>query len=632
MGYRKWLAIFVAVVMLLALFPAVSVAEENNGECGEKVVDLIAGQNMVVGTVTVTNDDENVCVTYELNSQAVKDGWRIYETHIYVGDCSFEGVLTKPNRQLGEPFQANPIPGAFPYGKDDLNGVTSYTECISFEELEFGICDEVCVAAHAVVKRSTRNAANATIYGNIGGYEEGQGDIYTIDPLNRSENQIFECPANVSFAADWYPNALAYDEVNKRLYFTTAQSKLMFYDLNSAVLTDASGSFFNNTDNVLGATFGDGAYWYILNRSEKLYRVDFDNNGIATGRTEYVMTTESKKLTQGDIVFLEDGIIFGSSGTGASPSGGFRGFFTYDIVKNEFVEVYNGDSSFLAPQLAWGLDANGEKVMYGTNQQNVWTINTVTGAMTPVTVSDDSDEPFITDNRYQDLASAISYTEKHEEQTAWGKGFRFNEKGNWGMWFKYKICEPCPEPVLVNGGFETPVVTTSQGWNIYASGTENLGWTVEWMGSYIGAPAIANLELHKAGVGEIPATWTAFAGSQYAELDTDWDGPGGGLNNEQASVKIYQDISTCGQTFTLKYAWSPRPGHADNKLEVWWKGDKIAEHEASGAGNNSTVWTFETKTNLSSNPNSLTRLEFRETGTPDSFGMFLDAVSIEVQE
>ena len=94
---------------------------------------------------------------------------------------------------------------------------------------------------------------------------------------------------------------------------------------------------------------------------------------------------------------------------------------------------------------------------------------------------------------------------------------------------------------------------------------------------------------------------------------------------------IYQDIETCGQLFTVTYAWSPRPGWADNKMEVYWDDDIIATHDASGVGNAGTFWTLETRVNLTSNPNSTTRLEFRETGTPDSYGMFLDAVSIEVQ-
>ena len=96
--------------------------------------------------------------------------------------------------------------------------------------------------------------------------------------------------------------------------------------------------------------------------------------------------------------------------------------------------------------------------------------------------------------------------------------------------------------LVVNGDFETPVLT--KGWDIFPSGTPDLGWIVEWYdpsSSWSGsAPTPARLELHRGVIGP------AYGGSsQYTELDSDWDGPGGSINGEPASVKIYQDIPTC---------------------------------------------------------------------------------------
>jgi len=210
-----------------------------------------------------------------------------------------------------------------------------------------------------------------------------------------------------------------------------------------------------------------------------------------------------------------------------------------------------------------------------------------------------------------------------QEETAWGEGIRFNDK-NWATYFEYEVQEYCTNvPDVINGGFESPVVTTSQGWNIYDSGTEGLGWTVEWYDgstSYGGQtrPEPAHLELHKSGT-----IVSSYEGDQYAELDTDWDGPGGGLNGEPASVKIYQDLDTCpDQEYTLTYAWSPRGGYL-SKLEVYWDGDLVTTHEGSTSG-----WTLETFTVAASGTS--TRLEFVETGSPDSFGMFLDDVRVEI--
>ena len=174
--------------------------------------------------------------------------------------------------------------------------------------------------------------------------------------------------------------------------------------------------------------------------------------------------------------------------------------------------------------------------------------------------------------------------------------------------------------LVTNGDFEAPIVDDPADWEIYVGPVE--GWNVEWMlGSGDGNPA--KLELHRGVSG-----WLSHDGSaQHAELDTDWQGPGG-PSGEAASVKISQEVSTCqGGVYEVSYAWSPRSGHADNQIEVYWGGVLLDTHSGSGVGNPNTVWKVETKSGL--NPTgSATLLEFREVGTPDSLGMFLDSVSV----
>jgi hypothetical protein len=210
-------------------------------------------------------------------------------------------------------------------------------------------------------------------------------------------------------------------------------------------------------------------------------------------------------------------------------------------------------------------------------------------------------------------------------ETAWGCGtdncIDFDGK-NWATYFEYTVQCCTNVPNVVNGGFEEPVPATSQGWDIYDSGTEGLGWTVEWYDgstSYGGQtrPATAHLELHKSGT-----VVSSYEGNQYAELDTDWDGPGGGLNGEPASVRIYQDLDTCpGASYTLHFAWAPRPGYT-SQLEVYWDGDPLGPFEG-GSG-----WQQE-EFPVSASGTS-TQLEFVETGPSDSFGMFLDDVRVEI--
>jgi hypothetical protein len=176
--------------------------------------------------------------------------------------------------------------------------------------------------------------------------------------------------------------------------------------------------------------------------------------------------------------------------------------------------------------------------------------------------------------------------------------------------------------LIVNGDFEVPVASFDWLWDVYPSGTPGLGWQVEWADNYPGAPSPANLELQQEPVpGYLP-----YSGSQHAELDSDWNHPWESVPLLQGSVRIYQDIPTCpGGTFELQYAWSPRPDHPDNVMEVWWGTEMIATH--SMAGGTSTQWTLETRSLTA--PGDTTRLMFVEMGEPDCKGMFLDAVRVE---
>ncbi len=181
--------------------------------------------------------------------------------------------------------------------------------------------------------------------------------------------------------------------------------------------------------------------------------------------------------------------------------------------------------------------------------------------------------------------------------------------------------------LLQNGSFETPEVVASQQWSIFPDETADLGWSVEWESAEtehnsVTRPNTALQELHRGVNG-----WLAQDGYQYAELDTDWDGPGGSLSNEPALVKIYQDISTTpGRKYVLTYWFSPRPGtdSSDNTLLVRIDGAQVASHSASGGSQ--TVWAqysyeFEAVGNT-------TKVEFAGGGTANSLGVFLDGVSL----
>ncbi|MFZ1369838.1 MAG: hypothetical protein WAR78_05630 [Ferruginibacter sp.] len=130
-----------------------TMAQGREGEpgCVATEVTLIAGQTINSGTVSVTNDSLYIYVTY-----TATNGWKISQTHLYVGDCALIPVNNP----------GNPIPGQFPYASAHAN-VTSYTYQIPLSQIPAGTCG--CIAAHAVVKQFDANnqqTGQETAWGN----------------------------------------------------------------------------------------------------------------------------------------------------------------------------------------------------------------------------------------------------------------------------------------------------------------------------------------------------------------------------------------------------------------------------------------------------------------------------------
>ncbi len=101
--------------------------------CPAVTVPLLAGQFMDAGTISVSNDNEFIYVTY-----TTANGYLLTETHLYVGNCSAVPVNKK----------GNPVPGQFPY-KDTQNYTTSFTYKVPIASMGLGQCG--CIAAHAAL-------------------------------------------------------------------------------------------------------------------------------------------------------------------------------------------------------------------------------------------------------------------------------------------------------------------------------------------------------------------------------------------------------------------------------------------------------------------------------------------------
>lgn len=110
-----------------------NVTLESTSPCGSTMEQtLYAGQNIDAGTVSVSNDADNLYVTY-----TATNGWEMVETHLYVGNCN--EIPTSGN--------GNPQIGLFPYTEDHNPSVTNYTYTIPLADLD----DCYCVAAHTAL-------------------------------------------------------------------------------------------------------------------------------------------------------------------------------------------------------------------------------------------------------------------------------------------------------------------------------------------------------------------------------------------------------------------------------------------------------------------------------------------------
>lgn len=155
---------------------------------------------------------------------------------------------------------------------------------------------------------------------------------------------------------------------------------------------------------------------------------------------------------------------------------------------------------------------------------------------------------------------------------------------------------PSKAALIVNGGFEAP---QQRGWSVYASIP---GWTA------LAGPGI-EIQNNVAG--------RPFEGRNLVELDS------------HANSRMGQQIDSLAQfDYVLEFAFSARPRirPESNALEVYWGGLLVSSITADGTGARNTDWTVHSL----QLPGRVgpTWLEFAAAGRSDSYGGYLDAVSL----
>ncbi len=179
----------------------------------------------------------------------------------------------------------------------------------------------------------------------------------------------------------------------------------------------------------------------------------------------------------------------------------------------------------------------------------------------------------------------------------------------------YEICsdevpDSCGVGVerILNGSFETPVVSNPGLWDIFTTGFD---WVAEKV-----SDNSSELEFQRGyGAGETGSAWTPRDGEQIVELD------GNG------ATRIYQDITTViGATYDISYSFSARPNVASNNLSVSVDATEVDTQQADGTGMTNTSWIDDTVSFVATG--TTTRVQFENTDTSDSLGTFLDNVSV----
>jgi hypothetical protein len=360
------------------------------GQC-----DLSKGT--LVGLLTLDYDGATATVTYNTCGTYTMD-----EAHVYVGN----EILA---RDVNGDYTV--APGQYPVVADDLDGATTYST-------SFSVTGDIYIVAHAVVVGDYSQGScgepgclppgppcdpTAGIVYGMAVTDAGQptGKIYKVNPADGTADSVFTSVLAM-LNNNSTPNGLAYDGVNKRLYYANYKTgstarDLFFWEEGIGEFNAGTLALDNSTapaENA-AADFYAGKYYYILSlpASDDLYEVTFDADGYIASQSKIADISGNAHSWEfyGDIA-IKDGILYG---WGLCKVHNRYEFFTYDLDSGDFSFVVTAYTNSL--QLAFG--SNGT-ILYGHDYYSgaFRTIDIVTGAVSDVI-------PITPSVRYTDCAS-----------------------------------------------------------------------------------------------------------------------------------------------------------------------------------------------------------------------------------
>ena len=400
-----------------------------DSELGDDMsVDLIGGKNTKVGTVTIEPTTGGYTVTY-----ATLPGYCISEWHLDVGRVSGDGSSARDFTGIPLTKKGSPKNGKFMYG-DSGGCLTNIPVFVSEGAVEGG-SGSIVFAAHAVVQDDpsfTGEDCNF-IYGiasdgNV--YRINLGDVSTAG--DESETLVFSTGLDQSAVAETWPNSLAFDAVNDRLYYSNATNfnapdqgdaaPLYFYDFATGSQTNAG----DLTRRSASGTF-EGGFWYVpQNLDDNIRRATVDGSGQVVADAivceDFTGAAGRTPMFFGDIAFNPaDGLIYGSARF--QPRGsGIATFFTVDPTTCAYNAISTGRE---LSQLA--LDCDGNLIGFDTSRMEYLLIDTADGSQTVIGTSEYAINDLAPGNC--DCGEPVG----DFDETAWGAGPSFPGK-NWAMY------------------------------------------------------------------------------------------------------------------------------------------------------------------------------------------------------
>jgi len=346
-----------------------------------QVTPLLAGQTINVGTVSVWNDDVNLYVKYKTTG-----GWEIAETHLHVA-LSKDGI---PHTNKG-----NPIPGHFDNSMCHDPWVTEYTYSVSLGD--WGPCDKLYIAAHAVVKRLNEDC----IY--FENYSEKDSVITEPTPNGPVNFYMTDNVPLKSISVGGYADLAP--EVGK---FPVVAAPGTTPGYENIVAFTIFGDY--SRDDVIDDDGGTGAGGNTLTDPQDLTQIPLMYHAYSQGLA-IVIDVSSIDAVQGlDLAAI-------------------------DLDHNEewYFLYFNTANELIYKTKLTGSGTSGDGEAFAVEYPNPVSKIAIWGGMN------------------QGVSEVVGYAIDNvcvtslEEETAWGYGERFIEKGNWATYFTYTVQQlMCP--------------------------------------------------------------------------------------------------------------------------------------------------------------------------------------------